>query len=217
MSENLSGNTIIQTAAEAIAEQKALEEAALRESFYQNRPHDSINQRPLEIFDESKHPLYSETESGPIGHQEMPEPDLLTDLLVNAQPFLFPAFLAVSGFVVRAIVTKKKTKFFEFLLDCLAAMIIGALVGIAIDDMDLSKNIKYAIIAIAGMVGPDLAGGVIILGQSFRDSPTEFVLKHYHAFRGIKGEHEKPEEGKDKMTYEDWNKANKEFIDKTFG
>ena len=45
MSEILSGNTRSQTAAEAIAEQKNLEESALRESFYQNRPHDSINKR----------------------------------------------------------------------------------------------------------------------------------------------------------------------------
>ena len=200
--------------AEVLAEQKALEEAALREAFYQNRPHDSFNNKELKFFEEGSPEIPKESEAGPIGHS-MPDPDLFNDLLINVQPFLFPAFLAVSGFVVRAIVTKKKTKLTEFILDCVAAMIIGALVGIAIEDMELGQNIRYAIIAISGMVGPDLAGGIIILGQSFRDSPTEFVLKHYNAFRGLKGEENK--EASDKMTYEEWDKANKAFIDKTFG
>ena len=203
------------TPAEVLAEQRALEEAALKEAFYQNRPHDTFREKELEIFEEAPPAIPPETETGPIGHMA-PDINAFNEFITNAQPFMFPAFLAVSGFVVRAIVTKKKTKFTEFILDCLAAMIIGALVGIAIEDMELGQNIRYAMIAVSGMVGPDLAGGIIILGQSFRESPTDFVLKHYNAFRGLKGESDGKED-KDKMTYEDWNKANKEFIDKTFG
>ena len=200
--------------AQAAAEQKALEEAALREAFYQNRPHDRAASK--EKIEETSYEPSSTTSD--IGDQTIEpsastEADFFIDLIANVQPFLFPAFLAVSGFIVRTIVTKKKTSLVEFSLDCLAAMIIGALVGVAIEDMDLSQNIKYAMIAVAGMVGPDLAGGIIILGQAFKESPTEFIIKHYNAFKG-----NKTEESKEKaMTYEEWNQANKDFIDKTFG
>ena len=46
---------------------------------------------------------------------------------------------------------QEKAQPLEFALDCLAAMIIGSLVGIAIEDMEFSQNIRYAIIAISGM------------------------------------------------------------------
>ena len=63
------------------------------------------------------------------------------------------------------------------------------------------------------MVGPDLAGGIIILGQAFKESPTDFLIKHYKA---IKGEKVEPEKDKKSMTYEEWDKANKDFIEQTF-
>ena len=152
------------------------------------------------------------------------EMDSLEQIFIATQPFIWPAILATAGFIVRAIVTRKKTKFFEFLLDVVAAVIIGTMVGITINDMDISNNLKYAIISISGMVGPDLAGGIIILGQAFRESPSDFIYKHYNAIRGIKDgdgkapEKEKEPKNKEKsMTYEEWNQANKDFIDQTFG
>ena len=180
-------------------EQGLLEEAALREQFYQNRPFDSA----------ASTPQVSTNQDG----EHLETADLLNETLANLQPFIWPALLALSGFIVRAIVTKKKTKPLEFILDCLAAMIIGSLVGFAIEDMEFSQNIRYAIIAISGMVGPDLAGGIIILGQAFKESPTDFLIKHYKA---IKGEKVEPEKDKKSMTYEEWDKANKDFIDQTF-
>ena len=215
--ENLQANLGSSTdlsPAEAAAQQRALEESALRDAFYRNRPHDqSVIEETKPEEPEISSSMSEETGDLSIETSGSTELDPFIDLITNVQPFLFPAFLAVSGFIVRTIVTKKKTSLVEFSLDCLAAMIIGALVGVAIEDMDLSQNIKYAMIAVAGMVGPDLAGGIIILGQAFKESPTEFIIKHYNAFKG-----NKPEEGKEKaMTYEEWNQANKDFIDKTFG
>lgn len=195
----MSDHFIDKSPAQVLQEQGLLEEAALREQFYQNRPFDSAA---------STHQV-SVNQGG--GHLE--NADLLNDTLTNLQPFIWPALLALSGFIVRAIVTKKKTKPLEFILDCLAAMIIGSLVGFAIEDMEFSQNIRYAIIAISGMVGPDLAGGIIILGQAFKESPTDFLIKHYKA---IKGEKVEPERDKKSMTYEEWDKANKDFIEQTF-
>ena len=195
----MSDHFIDKSPAQVLQEQGLLEEAALREQFYQNRPFDSAA---------STHQV-SVNQGG--GHLE--SADLLNDTLTNLQPFIWPALLALSGFIVRAIVTKKKTKPLEFILDCLAAMIIGSLVGFAIEDMEFSQNIRYAIIAISGMVGPDLAGGIIILGQAFKESPTDFLIKHYKA---IKGEKVEPERDKKSMTYEEWDKANKDFIEQTF-
>jgi hypothetical protein len=136
-------------------------------------------------------------------------------LLSFIWPFLIPALLALGGFIVRVIVTKKKTTLIEFSLDSLAAMIIGAVISVLITDMTISDNFKIGVIAIAGMVGPDMAGGVIILGQAFRESPTDFITKHIKIFRGVQQNDEKKDSKQ--MTYEEWDKANKEFIDKTFG
>ena len=190
---------IDKTPAQALKEQGLLEEAALREQFYQNRPFDQAsNTSQISIKQDGG---------------QLETADLLNETLTNLQPFIWPALLALSGFIVRAIVTKKKTKPLEFGLDCLAAMIIGSLVGFAIEDMEFSQNIRYAIIAISGMVGPDLAGGIIILGQAFKESPTDFLIKHYKAIKGEKIETER--DGKS-MTYEEWDKANKDFIEQTF-
>ena len=64
--------------AEVLAEQRALEEAALREAFYQNRPHDSFNNKELNFFEEGPPEIPEELENGPIGHS-MPDPDLFND------------------------------------------------------------------------------------------------------------------------------------------
>ena len=194
------------------AEVKALQKQQEANAFYQ-----------YEEFQQQDPPFISTPidESAPIAEPasdlsskaQIEDAEFINNLFENTQPLVWPALLALSGFVVRTIVTKKKTAPLEFLLDCLAAIIIGAMVGIAIEDMHFSQNIRYAIIGIAGMVGPDLAGGVIILGQAFKESPTDFVLKHYKAFRGMKHESEKD---KKSMTYEEWDKANKDFIDQTF-
>lgn len=192
------------TAAQIRAAQQSLE----AEAFYQNRP-----------FDQPK--ISISTEPSIQSSYTVQEVDAFNEITQQIQPFIWPALLALAGFVVRIIVTKKKTQPLEFLLDCFAAMIIGSLVGVAIEDMDFSQNIRYAIISVAGMVGPDLAGGIIILGQAFKESPTDFLIKHYNAVRGLKGEgddkDEKSKGGKKEMTYEEWNQANKDFIDKTFG
>ncbi len=150
------------------------------------------------------------------------EVEAIDQISMMIQPLILPSLLAMAGFVVRSIVTRKKTKFVEFLLDLVAAIIVGSLVGITVDDMDLSDNMRYAIIAISGMVGPDLAGGIIILGQAFRESPADFLYKHYNAIRGLKeGETPKDkgstEKSDEKFSYEEWNQKNKDFIDKTFG
>jgi len=194
------------------AEVKAIQRQRENEAFYQNQsPQESETYFvPSHIRDM---PQSAETARAPTNDARLEDAEFINNLVENAQPLVWPALLALSGFVVRTIVTKKKTSPIEFLLDCLAAIIIGAMVGIAIEDMHFSQNIRYAIIGIAGMVGPDLAGGVIILGQAFKESPTDFVLKHYKAFRGMKHESEKD---KKSMTYEEWDKANKDFIDQTF-
>jgi hypothetical protein len=198
------------------AEIKAEQARREAEAFYQNRPFET----PLEWDTNSEPSIYS---SSTISEStiEIPvkEVEPISDIIQQFQPFIWPALLALAGFVVRLIVTKKKTKPLEFLLDCFAAMIIGSLVGVAIEDMEFSQNIRYAIISVAGMVGPDLAGGIIILGQAFKESPTDFIIKHYNAIRGLKDDGEKKgEKGEKKeMTYEEWNQKNKEFIDQTFG
>lgn len=198
------------------AEIKAEQARREAEAFYQNRPFET----PLEWDTNSEPSIYS---SSTISEStlEIPvkEVESINDIVQQFQPFIWPALLALAGFVVRLIVTKKKTKPLEFLLDCFAAMIIGSLVGVAIEDMEFSQNIRYAIISVAGMVGPDLAGGIIILGQAFKESPTDFIIKHYNAIRGLKDDGEKKgEKGEKKeMTYEEWNQKNKEFIDQTFG
>lgn len=201
------------TAAQIRAAQQRLE----AEAFYQNRPFD----QPKISTSTEPSIQSSSTVSEPILNVPLQEVDALNEITEQIQPFIWPALLALAGFVVRIIVTKKKTKPLEFLLDCFAAMIIGSLVGVAIEDMDFSQNIRYAIISVAGMVGPDLAGGIIILGQAFKESPTDFLIKHYNAVRGLKGDgedkDEKSKSGKKEMTYEEWNQANKDFIDKTFG
>jgi len=190
------------------AEVKALQKQQEANAFYQ---YEEFQQPDPPFIPEPKED--AATVSDLASKAQIEDAEFINNVFENAQPLIWPALLALAGFIVRTIVTKKKTTPLEFLLDCLAAVIIGAMVGIAIEDMHFSQNIRYAIIGIAGMVGPDLAGGVIILGQAFKESPTDFVLKHYKAFRGMKHESEKD---KKSMTYEEWDKANKDFIDQTF-
>ena len=194
------------------AEVKALQKQQEANAFYQYEEFQQPDPPFIPTPMDEPTPIV-ESASDLASKAQLEDAEFINNLFENTQPLVWPALLALSGFVVRTIVTKKKTAPLEFLLDCLAAVIIGAMVGIAIEDMHFSQNIRYAIIGIAGMVGPDLAGGVIILGQAFKESPTDFVLKHYKAFRGIKHESEKDRKA---MTYEEWDKANKDFIDQTF-
>ena len=55
--------------AEVLAEQKALEEAALREAFYQNRPHDSFNNKELKFFEEGSPEIPKESKLAPLDTQ----------------------------------------------------------------------------------------------------------------------------------------------------
>lgn len=195
------------------AEIKALQKEQESNAFYEYEKFQEPDPPFIPTQIDEPTPI-AETASNLASKAQLEDAEFINNIFDNVQPLLWPALLALAGFIVRTIVTKKKTTPIEFFLDCLAAIIIGAMVGIAIEDMQFSQNIRYAIIGIAGMVGPDLAGGIIILGQAFKESPTDFVLKHYKAFRGMKHESEKD---KKSMTYEEWDKANKEFIDKTFG
>ena len=194
------------------AEVKALQKEQEANAFYRYEQYQQPDPPFISTPTEEPAPI-AESVSNIASKAQLEDAEFINNMLGNIQPMIWPALLALSGFIVRTIVTKKKTRPIEFLLDCFAAVIIGAMVGIAIEDMHFSQNIRYAIIGVAGMVGPDLAGGVIILGQAFKESPTDFVLKHYRAFRGMKHESEKD---KKSMTYEEWDKANKDFIDQTF-
>lgn len=194
------------------AEVKALQKQQEANAFYQYEEFQQPDPPFIPTSNEESAAI-AESSSDLSSKAQLEDAEFINSLFENTQPLIWPSLLALSGFVVRTIVTKKKTSPIEFFLDCLAAVIIGAMVGIAIEDMHFSQNIRYAIIGIAGMVGPDLAGGVIILGQAFKESPTDFVLKHYKAFRGMKHESEKDRKA---MTYEEWDKANKDFIDQTF-
>ena len=134
------------------AEIKEIQRQRENEAFYQNQsPQESENYfAPSHIRDM---PQSAEKTRTPTSDARIEDAEFINNLVDNAQPLVWPALLALSGFVVRTIVTKKKTSPVEFLLDCLAAIIIGAMVGIAIEDMHFSQNIRYAIIGIAGISG----------------------------------------------------------------
>ena len=95
-----------------------------------------------------------------------------------------PALIAFFGYVVRAVIRKKNVTLIGFLVDAVAAVALGIMVGNVISIYTIPQQAQAAIIALSGLIGPDIAAGILIMATMFKESPSAFVLKHVYALRG---------------------------------
>lgn len=103
------------------------------------------------------------------------------------QHILTPAAFASAAFVVKIVISRRKISLAQFCLDGFSAAACGVIVYNVLEAWpDLSPNVVAACAGMAGMIGPEILGGLLTLGKMFRDNPSGFLLKHISAIRGNK-------------------------------
>lgn len=108
--------------------------------------------------------------------------NLKKEFLENILSTSFIAFLAFS---IRTIVRRQKVTILSFVLDALASVFVGVMVGNAIHAYDFPPQVHIAIISLSGMIGPDILAGLLVLASNFKEKPVSFILKWIYAVRGV--------------------------------
>ena len=100
---------------------------------------------------------------------------------------LFPSItIATLAYVLRVVFARRKVTVSEFLIDALAAVAMGLVVGNIVTAYVIPESAKLAMVAMSGFIGPDLLSGLLTVTRAFKDSPDQFLLKYIYAIRGVK-------------------------------
>ena len=97
---------------------------------------------------------------------------------------LMPTAVATLAYVVRVVVKRKKITPLNFLLDLLSAAFVGIIVSNVLYAYTLPQQVHVAIIAMSGVIGPDLLAGLLVLMNLFKNSPSSLLMQFLNAFKG---------------------------------
>ena len=92
--------------------------------------------------------------------------------------------IALIGFAVKVIVKRKQTSVWTMVLDSIAAVVVGVFVGNIVFEYDMPLQIQIAIISLAGMLGPDILAGILVLTAMFANKPSDLILDYLNASKG---------------------------------
>ena len=98
---------------------------------------------------------------------------------------VLPSATAFIAYVVRVIMRRHYPTFWSFCLDAVSAVVVGVMAYNLTAHYRLGEDVRAGIVALAGMIGPDLLAGTLVLTSTFAKSPSAFILKHVYAFRGV--------------------------------
>lgn len=130
----------------------------------------------------------------------MGEPLPLLEVLAS---FFLPASLGLFAFLIRFSVKRERVAVISFILDALAAVFVGVLVAMTVEDYDLPERLKWAVVTVGALLGPELLSGVFHISTMFSRSPVTLTLR---VLRVIKGS---PMSSKELVEMAEWEK---EFI-----
>ncbi len=131
--------------------------------------------------------------------------DFLNADLEALAPFFITALLA---YVLRLAHGRKKVPLIEGLMDGLAAVGSGMFIGSVVSITTYPLAAKVAMAGLAGLIGPDILGGLLAITKAFKNSPNQFILKYIYAVKGVKTGMDipSPTEDESKETNQDQSK-----------
>tara|TARA_B100000929_G_scaffold220881_1_gene177392 strand:+ start:5719 stop:6168 length:450 start_codon:yes stop_codon:yes gene_type:complete len=113
--------------------------------------------------------------------------------------FLLPASLGLFAFLIRFSVKREKVAVISFILDAISAIFVGILVAMAVEDYDFPDRLKWAIVTVGALLGPELLSGVLQISTMFSRSPVTLTLR---VLRVVKGKPMTADELKEMATWE---------------
>lgn len=116
---------------------------------------------------------------------------------------IFPATLGLFAFLIRFSVKQRKMRIGPFILDALSAVFIGLLVAFSVDGYVIPEKLKWAIVTLGSLLGPEILSGFFHISSMFSRSPVTFTLRIVRIIRG------KPMTSKEIKEMVEWEK---EFI-----
>lgn len=113
--------------------------------------------------------------------------------------FLLPASLGLFAFLIRFSVKRERVAIISFILDAISAIFVGILVAMAVEDYDFPDRLKWAIVTVGALLGPELLSGVLQISTMFSRSPVTLTLR---VLRVVKGKPMSAEELGEMATWE---------------
>lgn len=104
-----------------------------------------------------------------------------------------PAALALIAFFIRFTIKRQKIVIATFFLDIIAAVFVGVLVALGVEEYTIPQGLKWSLVTLGAMLGPELLGGLFQVTAMFSRSPVTLFVR---IIRAIKGDPLDPEEFK---------------------
>lgn len=101
---------------------------------------------------------------------------------------LTSGMIALIGFAVKVIIRRKHTTAWTMFLDSVAAVVVGVFVGTVVFEYDMPLQMQIAIVSLAGMLGPDILAGILVLTAMFANKPSDFIIRYLNASKGMRRE-----------------------------
>jgi predicted anti-sigma-YlaC factor YlaD len=99
-------------------------------------------------------------------------------------PVLYPAVLALLAFFLRLLACRRVFSLIGFIVDLISTMIVGFVTSFAADHEALSNKIRWAIVFVSALIGPEMIAGVLQIAAIFSRSPVTFILRIVRAVSG---------------------------------
>ena len=96
--------------------------------------------------------------------------------------------VALLSGVARLIIQQKYGSWTIFLRGLLSSIVVGVMVGFAVEDYSAMTAGKLTLVAASAYLAEDLLVGFSIMGNLFRQDPLGFLYRIMDAIKGKKGE-----------------------------
>lgn len=88
--------------------------------------------------------------------------------------------------IARGLIQKRYGGWVQWISMLTASVVVAILVGLAIDDSNLTLNQKYAVAGLCSFLAEDIVLGFIMLAGFFRSDPLGAIQQFWNAIRGVR-------------------------------